>query len=151
MAHGKAKRTHARALTPAFPIYAILLQLRKTAVSSNVLRQSVTRWFYKPLCTTHHTALHPRVSFSPSRAVYAMMALRMHMPTKHQAGRGPDGLCRDRGSGDHAPAPAGSHDLSHPPTAVSARRRCFARSHRRTLLYPSRSARRCGARLGLDG
>jgi hypothetical protein len=38
---------------------------RTTAVSSNFLRQTVTREFYKPLCTTHHTALHPHVSFSP--------------------------------------------------------------------------------------
>jgi hypothetical protein len=50
--------------------------------------------FISLLCTTHYTALYPRVSFSTPRAVYAMMALRM--PTGHQAGRGPDGLCRDR-------------------------------------------------------
>ena len=37
-------------------------------VGSYFLRQTVTRSFFKPLCTTHHTALHPRVSFSTLRA-----------------------------------------------------------------------------------
>src|SRR5215510_15144510 len=92
--------------------------LRKTVIGRDFFRQTVTRSFYKPLCTTHHTAFHPRVSFSTLRAVYAMMALRMHIPTEHQAGRGRDGLCRGHGSSDRAAAPAGPPDLSDPPATV---------------------------------
>ena len=94
---------------------------RKTTVSSNFLRQTVTRSFYMPLCTTHHTALHPRVSFSTIRAVYAMMALRRHMPTEHQAGRRCSGLCRSGGSGNCLAAPTGPPDLRHAQAPVSAR------------------------------
>src|SRR5215831_19331596 len=81
---------------------------------------------------------------------YAMMEAHLRTEAKHQGGRRRGGLCRGPGSGDRPAAPAGPHDLSHAATAVSARRRGFARSHRRTPLCPSRGARRCGARLGLD-
>src|SRR5262249_2183048 len=40
---------------------------RKTTVGRNVLLQTVTCLFYKPLCTTHPTALRPRVSFNTPR------------------------------------------------------------------------------------
>src|SRR5215470_15424180 len=36
------------------------------------------------------------------------------------AGRERDGLCRGRGSGDHAATPTRPRDLPHPPAAVSA-------------------------------
>src|SRR6266700_1287358 len=58
-------------------------------------------------------------SFRTLSGTYAMMERRKRTEAQHQARRTRGGLCRGPGSGDRLAAPAGPHDLSGSPAAVS--------------------------------
>src|SRR5215472_9068917 len=123
MAHGQAKRNHARALTPAFTRYTTLPQATKDHRSQRLFAAfciaPITSVF---LYYTLNMPLHPYASFNAFPAVYVMTESRMRLQTKPQAGRGQRGLCRGGGSRDRPAAPAGPRDLSDPQAAISARR-----------------------------
>src|SRR5215510_10973613 len=73
----------------------------------------------------------PCASFSALPTVYGMMGTRIRLQTEHLARRTRSGLCRGGGSSDCPATPAGPPDVSHPPVAVSARRRAPGRTQRR--------------------